>query len=141
MRKTAATSLILASALAAAAPASANWFARPEVGLNLNVGSAPNPTPFDLRALYGPSRYPALRISADVLRDMEGKTLYGENGEIIGVIDAVNEGPGLVHVDIVGGTEVTLRGALLINEPDRVVAPTLSHAEAVTMARAQTIGR
>ena len=137
MRKTALISLLLASAMAAAAPASANWFSRPAAGLNLNVGSAPNPTPYDLRALYGPSRYATLRISADIVRDMQGKTLYGENGEIIGTIIAVNESAGLVEVDLTGGVEVTLRAAILINEPDRVVAPTLSHAEAVTMAYGQ----
>ena len=31
-------------------PASANWFHNPYTGVNLNVGSAPNPTPADIRA-------------------------------------------------------------------------------------------
>lgn len=30
-------------------PASANWFHNPYTGVNLNVGSAPNPTPADIR--------------------------------------------------------------------------------------------
>ncbi|HMI95622.1 MAG TPA: hypothetical protein VK479_03870 [Micropepsaceae bacterium] len=30
-------------------PASANWFHNPYQGINRNVGSAPNPTPADLR--------------------------------------------------------------------------------------------
>jgi outer membrane protein OmpA-like peptidoglycan-associated protein len=37
-------SLVLLSA-ALACPASANYFSNPQTGLNLNVGSAPNPTP------------------------------------------------------------------------------------------------
>ena len=30
-------------------PASANWFSNPDVNINLNLGSAPNPTPADIR--------------------------------------------------------------------------------------------
>ena len=44
-------SLLLLSAVVAT-PASANWFSNPRLGVNLNVGSAPNPKPADLRALY-----------------------------------------------------------------------------------------
>jgi len=38
--------LLLAPALIT--PASANWFANPTVNINLNLGSAPNPTPDDV---------------------------------------------------------------------------------------------
>ena len=41
-------SLLFASA-AFIMPASANWFHNPYEGINRNVGSAPNPTPADLR--------------------------------------------------------------------------------------------
>jgi len=41
-------SLLLVTA-AFASPASANWFHNPQLNVNLNVGSAPNPTPADLR--------------------------------------------------------------------------------------------
>ncbi len=44
--------LLLLSAVCVT-PASANWFSNPRVGVNLNVGSAPNPKPADLQALYG----------------------------------------------------------------------------------------
>ena len=40
--------LLFASA-AFMTPASANWFHNPYQGINRNVGSAPNPTPADLR--------------------------------------------------------------------------------------------
>jgi outer membrane protein OmpA-like peptidoglycan-associated protein len=39
----------LLSAAVCVTPASANYFANPRIGMNLNVGSAPNPTPADLR--------------------------------------------------------------------------------------------
>lgn len=42
--------LILAGVIVAsiAAPASANWFSNPYIDINLNIGSAPNPTPDDV---------------------------------------------------------------------------------------------
>ena len=46
------TRLILPVLLVAAAfvtPASANWFHNPYQGVNRNIGSAPNPTPADIR--------------------------------------------------------------------------------------------
>ena len=51
------TRLMLPVLLAAAAfvtPAAANWFSNPQLGISLNVGSAPNPTPADLRAMRQP---------------------------------------------------------------------------------------
>jgi outer membrane protein OmpA-like peptidoglycan-associated protein len=42
-------SLLLLSAVICVTPASANYFSHPESGTNLNIGSAPNPTPADLR--------------------------------------------------------------------------------------------
>ena len=48
MKKT-ILSLLLLSAAFAVTPASANYFSNPAIGMNLNVGSAPNPTPADLR--------------------------------------------------------------------------------------------
>jgi hypothetical protein len=46
------TRIILPVLLVAAAfvtPASANWFHNPYQGINRNIGSAPNPTPADVR--------------------------------------------------------------------------------------------
>lgn len=46
------TTLVLPVLLIAAAfvtPASANWFHNPYQGVNRNIGSAPNPTPADIR--------------------------------------------------------------------------------------------
>jgi hypothetical protein len=45
--------LLLATA-AFATPASANWFHNPYIGINRNVGSAPNPTPADIREMRLP---------------------------------------------------------------------------------------
>jgi outer membrane protein OmpA-like peptidoglycan-associated protein len=42
-------SLLLLSAVICVTPASANYFSDPAQGTNLNIGSAPNPTPADLR--------------------------------------------------------------------------------------------
>lgn len=45
--------LLLVSA-AFITPASANWFSNPAQGINRNIGSAPNPTPADLREMRTP---------------------------------------------------------------------------------------
>lgn len=135
MKKTTLTTLVVLSALLAA-PASANWFFRPGAGISLNVGSAPNPTPADLRALYGPERYGLYptRISLEVLRDMTGKTVYGENGERLGMIATVDEVSRLVELQLPDGRSVAVDANLLINEMDRVIAPTLSMAEVLASA-------
>jgi len=45
MKNTKATFSLLILSAVLATPASGNWFANPRTGLNLNIGSAPNPTP------------------------------------------------------------------------------------------------
>ena len=135
MKKVGITTLLLLTAVAAASPASANWFFRPGAGVSLNVGSAPNPTPNDLRILYGPNRYsvyPA-RVSVEVLRDMTGKTVYGENGERLGMIATVNEISRVAELQLADGGSVAVDANLLINERDRVIAPTLSLAEVMPL--------
>jgi outer membrane protein OmpA-like peptidoglycan-associated protein len=49
MMKNTIRSLLLLSAVICVTPASANYFSNPAQGTNLNIGSAPNPTPADLR--------------------------------------------------------------------------------------------
>ena len=135
MKKMTLTTLLLLSAVMVS-PASANWFSRPDLGVTLNVGSAPNPTPNDLRALYGPARYGVYpsRISFGALRDMSGKTVYGENGEELGFISMVDPGAGIVQMQLPDGRAVAIDAGLLINERDRVIAPTLSMAEVMALA-------
>ncbi len=130
--------LLLLSAMVAT-PAAANWFSRPAAGIMLNVGSAPNPTPNDLRSVEG---YAMLRapqvITVDVLRDMEGKTVIGQNGEMLGTILTVDEGAQLAEVQLPTDVAVAVEARLLVDEPNRVVAPTLSQADMLEMAGAQT---
>jgi hypothetical protein len=136
MKKTGITTLLLLAAVAATTPASANWFFRPGAGVSLNVGSAPNPTPNDLRILYGPNRYSVYptRISVAVLRDMTGKTVYGEDGERLGMIATVDEVSRLAELQLADGRSIAVDANLLINEMDRVIAPTLSLAEVMAHA-------
>ena len=142
MKKVTLTTLLaLSAAVLVTQPASANWFFRPGAGISLNVGSAPNPTPNDLRVLYGPAWYGALaatRTSFDVLREMEGKAVYGENGEQLGYILAVDQNAALADVQLDTGIAIAVEAHRLMNEPDRVIAPTLSRADMLAMAQAQT---
>ena len=58
------TRLILLALLlsgVAASPASANWFSNPAWNINLHIGSAPSPTPDDIRV----GRQPMLVRDAD----------------------------------------------------------------------------
>jgi hypothetical protein len=136
MKKMTLTTLLLLSAVMVS-PASANWFSRPDLGIQLNVGSAPNPTPNDLRALY--ANYPGTRYSqADVLRSMTGKVVYGENGEELGYILAVDERARLASLQLPTGIAVTIETEMLMNETHRVIAPTLSRDDVMAMAQAQT---
>lgn len=65
--------LLLVSA-AAISPASANWFSNPDQGISRNIGSAPNPTPADLRENRQPiaATLPDGRLIA--VRDEDVKT-------------------------------------------------------------------
>ena len=55
MKATGILAVLLVSG-ALATPATANYFHNPFTGINLNIGSAPNPTPQDIRE----SRLPAI---------------------------------------------------------------------------------
>jgi len=50
MRKTIVPLLLLSALIAT--PASANYFSNPRAGVNLNIGSAPNPKPSDYRTVH-----------------------------------------------------------------------------------------
>lgn len=56
-------------------PASANWFSNPSWNINLHIGSAPNPTPDDIRQM----RQPMLVRDADgnviAMIDPSGKVI------------------------------------------------------------------
>jgi hypothetical protein len=54
MMKTKVILPLLLVAAAFASPASANWFHNPYENINRNIGSAPNPTPADLREMRLP---------------------------------------------------------------------------------------
>lgn len=63
---------VLLLPVAFASSASANWFSNPDWNINLHVGSAPNPTPDDIRV----GRQPMLVRDAD--------------GNVIAMIDPVS---------------------------------------------------
>lgn len=72
------TALLLTSA--AASPASANWFNNPFVNINLNIGSAPNPTPDDVLAATLPL----------LVRDTDGNIIAmidSSSGQVIATVE------------------------------------------------------
>jgi hypothetical protein len=161
--KTAKTmmSLLLLSAVCVS-PASANWFSNPRTNTMLNIGSAPNPTPADLRRIGDStatnraayvSQDPALEAeraayvtpkkdvhvatNAELTR-MEGKTVFGAHGARLGSILAVNHAGRLAQVQTPGGIAVAMPVGLLTDKGNRIVAPTISPLDMMAMAKTQT---
>lgn len=125
--KRALTAMMLLSALAVT-PAAANYFHNPYTNISLNVGSAPNPTPADLRYMAG--RY--VYVSTDVA-DLDGKDVYGEHGEYLGHILAVDETARLAELQLPDGPAVTLPTTSLVDKGSHVVAPRLSQGDVLAM--------
>jgi hypothetical protein len=163
--KTAKTmmSLLLLSAVCVS-PASANWFSNPRAGTNLNIGSAPNPTPADLRAIgdstyasapsqlnyattntYLEPQHVAYAVPQTIhtarradLAKMEGRMLYGAHGERLGSILAVDRSTRMAEVQTPGGVAVAMRASLITEKGNRLVAMSTSRADMMAMAKSQT---
>ena len=86
--KKAILSVLLLSAVCAS-PASANYFSNPQVGVNLNVGSAPNPTPMQLRLLGD-------ELVVDMDLDAEPRSAENDHDE--------HEGERPEHLGVIHGT-------------------------------------
>jgi hypothetical protein len=158
------TSLLFLSAVCVG-PAHANWFSDPHSNTMLNIGSAPNPTPEDLRRI-GDSRYAATgygasrvhseiapvqpvpaqvayvghdqSISSAAMFRMEGKTVYGTKGARLGHILTVDHGSKMADLQTPGGIAVAMPVALLVDKGNRIIAPTTSKADVTAMAKTQT---
>jgi hypothetical protein len=148
-------SLLLLSAVFIT-PASANWFSNPHTNTMLNVGSAPNPTPADLRAI-GDSKFaaaymteprfvatqtqtiaPIETMSAVELTRLEGRPVSGPHGERLGYVLAVDQDTQMIELQTARGIAVAMPASLLIERHGRVIAPTTSRADVMAMAKTQT---
>jgi hypothetical protein len=151
-------SLLLLSAVCVS-PAAANWFSNPRTGTMLNIGSAPNPTPADLRRIgdTSPNRMAfqdqnasfesvafvatkedgRLATNAELTR-MEGKPVFGAHDVRLGMIITVNHAARLAEVQTRGGIAVAMPVGPLIDKGKRVIAPTISPLDMMAMAKTQT---
>jgi len=136
--KTAIACVLLLSA-AYLVPAYANYFHNPRTNTNLNIGSAPNPTPADLRAIgdsvYAFDARPAARREG--LNAMQGKMVTGTNGENIGIVLAVDDLEKVILIETPMGVHVTVAAELVKDENGKVVAITLSPARLGELAMTQ----
>jgi hypothetical protein len=195
-------SLLLLSAVCAT-PASANFFSNSRWNVMLNVGSAPSPTPAQLRAIGDSSyanvpvrRAPGLQsenqvVAPPVIEDtdedvysngfyddeivgsatavtkkisstkavaakktvvaksaapaktislasMEGKPVVGAKGETLGHVLAVNQESRMIELQLASGIAVSLPATLVADKGNRLVAPTMTKADALAMAKTQT---
>ena len=76
-----------------------------------------------------------LRHNVGALRDMEGKEVGGKYNEYLGYILAVDERGKLAEMQIPTGVALVLSTDLLIDEGDRVRAPTISRGDILEMIR------
>jgi hypothetical protein len=137
-------------------PASANWFSNPKTGTMLNVGSAANPTPADLRAIgdskvavayAAEPRFVAAQtqtiahietMSTVDLAGLEGRPVSGSHGERLGYILAVDQDTQMIELQTARGIAVAMPASLLVEKHGRVMASTTSRADVMAMAKAQT---
>ena len=146
-------SLLLLSALSIAPAVQANWFHNPATNTNLNVGSAPNPTPQDLAAI-GESRYardtgwtysrvyvapaPVSTVSTAQLTELEGRPVFGAHDRYLGYILAVDNGAKMVELQTPKGVGVAMPASLMSERNGRLLTPTTTQADVMAMARTQT---
>jgi hypothetical protein len=125
-------------------PAIGNSFSNPHMSTMLNVGSAPSPTPLQLRDIgdsHGVFKSAELlAMDAAELRAMDGKDVYGLNREYLGFILEVSLGENLAEVQLLTGVAVAVTGERLVDLGDRVIAPTISFGDILAMAREQNNG-
>ena len=152
-------SLLLLSAVGIS-PAYANWFSNPHTNINLNVGSAPNPTPEQLRAIgdsnyapvvlhseiaptqvYTPVEYHVTHesdLSKAAMYSLEGKSVFGTKGARLGYILAVDHASKMAELQTPGGVGVALPVSLLMDKGNHLTAATMSKADVMAMAKTQT---
>lgn len=119
-----------------ATPAAANYFSNPATNTMLNVGSAPSPTPVQLR-LIGDSVFTAQVSGPLTASDMIGKNVYGKNREFLGKITAVDEVNRSADLQTPTGVVVALSTHDLIDRSDRVMAPNMSRGDVIALAGQQ----
>ena len=140
MKKTTMISLLLLSTVAVT-PAFANWFANPRTNTMLNVGSAPSPTPEDLRKI-GDSRYasnapviihepplasatpstvvgePVVLVPQMRAADVEYRPVIGVGGQRLGAIIAFDETMQQAELQLSTGVAVSMPATGLAGRPD-----------------------
>jgi hypothetical protein len=120
-------------------PAYANYFHNPVTNTNLNVGSAPNPTPADLRAIgdsiYAFDASPGTKHQG--LSDMQGKMVVGAHGENMGVVLAIDDIDKVVLIETPMAMHVVVAAQELKDESGKVVAVTLVPVRLAELATAQ----
>src|SRR5215467_2513588 len=138
MKKTTLLSLLLLSTVAVT-PAFANWFSNPRTNTMLNIGSAPSPTPEQLRAIgdspyppsgpyYGPPRLsyetapPPVVVHEPVafmpirMRaiDVEYRPVFGAGGQQLGTVIAFDEGTQQAELQLSTGVAISMPAALIM---------------------------
>jgi hypothetical protein len=145
MYKRTLMSLAMMAAIGAT-PVYANFFSDPVSNTQLNIGSAPTPTPSDLQAIGDTNRTDFDRdtrvqqmqyMSPSQLHELGGRKVYGAHQEYLGVVLTVNDRSKVADIQTPHGAAVAVSTSLLEVRGDRIVAPTISRQDMLAMAREQ----
>lgn len=122
---------LLAVQVALAGSAQANFFHNQDANTNRNVGSAPSPTPEEVR--YARGQVGKAQIG-DIM-ELVGRTVYGGNSEDLGTITDVDPGRNLVALRLPDGSHVALSINAIYDDGRRVFAPAVGRADLAVMPR------
>lgn len=111
--------------------AEANYFHNKELNTTRNVGSAPSPTPEEIR--YARGQIGVAQIG-DIVK-LVGRTVYGGNSENLGMITDVDTERHLVALQVEDGSHVALSVNELYDDGKRVFAPAMGRAQLAAMPR------
>jgi sporulation protein YlmC with PRC-barrel domain len=136
MKRKKRLTLLVLVATAIASPAAANWFSNPLNNTQLNIGSAPSPTPEDLRLIGDSAYYPDLTFRLD---SIVGKPVYTRNMEYIGPVRSVNQITRVALVQLPKGVAVPVSANEVRDAGDRVILPRLAQRDIDNRARVRGV--
>jgi hypothetical protein len=117
-------------------PAFANYFSDPVSGRNLNVGSAPNPTPQELRIIGDSDRGlpPYANVSKTDLAAMQYKSAFSDDDVLLGHIVSVDPSSNTLVLQTPEGAHIWFPASYFVNYPDEVRTTVITKADVQAIA-------
>jgi hypothetical protein len=132
---------LLVSALCAGPALAQSIYDSPETIIIVPRGHYTIPRAYDIppgQRLGHRTMLAANAMTAGDMQRMEGKTVFGSRGDVLGTVMTVDIGKQLAQVQTPGGVSVAMPIVLLQDKGDRLYAPTTSQRQMAAMAVRQT---